>query len=539
MVGFGQPVAAEPILVSGELAAAAPLTAPQSELFSFGAAAALAIHYPLAPALLIGMRLQGGILSSGDPPTRRGLRDPGAGTFELASLSLRLRPLGSRADVRRATGPFIDLGLGGGVTGELGRAGFGGGIGYGIAIGDLSFAPVLRYLQVLQPTTVLASDDARLLTLGIEVTFSDARPQSAKPPPPRAKPAEHDRDHDGITDPSDKCPDRPEDMDGHDDADGCPDPDNDGDGVLDAKDACPNDAEDFDDFEDADGCPEPDNDLDGFLDADDQCPNEAEVVNGNKDFDGCPDKGLIVFENDRIVLEERVLFDFERARVKSEARPILHAIIELKNQHPEWLSLRIEGHADARGNAEFNQELSERRAGHVMAELIKLGIPAEQIRAIGFGATHLRDLRGEEEAHQRNRRVEFVVEARVPGKAPAEDESAGKPASDRAPPAAPPAKPKALAPSEEKKPAEIKAAPSQEKKPAAGNDKPAPPALEEKRPAAARDKPASLLTPIGPQGAAAPSPALEAAPPPPPPAAKPKPPTPPKPAGEGKEASKP
>src|SRR4029453_5260495 len=49
-----------------------------------------------------------------------------------------------------------------------------------------------------------------------------------------------DRDHDGILDNVDKCPDDPEDKDGFEDEDGCPDKDNDKDGILDAQDKCPN-----------------------------------------------------------------------------------------------------------------------------------------------------------------------------------------------------------------------------------------------------------------------------------------------------------
>ena len=60
-----------------------------------------------------------------------------------------------------------------------------------------------------------------------------------------------DRDHDGVYDINDKCPDQPEDRDGFQDSDGCPDPDNDADGIPDASDKCPNEAEDFDDFQDA------------------------------------------------------------------------------------------------------------------------------------------------------------------------------------------------------------------------------------------------------------------------------------------------
>jgi outer membrane protein OmpA-like peptidoglycan-associated protein len=97
-----------------------------------------------------------------------------------------------------------------------------------------------------------------------------------------------DRDHDGVFDVNDKCPDEPEDRDGFQDQDGCPDPDNDFDTIPDAKDKCPNEAEDVDQFQDDDGCPEPDNDKDGIPDINDACPNAAEDGKGNKPKDGCP-----------------------------------------------------------------------------------------------------------------------------------------------------------------------------------------------------------------------------------------------------------
>jgi OmpA-OmpF porin, OOP family len=52
-------------------------------------------------------------------------------------------------------------------------------------------------------------------------------------------PRGHDRDSDGVPDDVDECPDLPEDRDGIQDADGCPEDDADGDGVLDDQDACP------------------------------------------------------------------------------------------------------------------------------------------------------------------------------------------------------------------------------------------------------------------------------------------------------------
>ncbi len=101
-------------------------------------------------------------------------------------------------------------------------------------------------------------------------------------------PDRRDRDHDGVPDVSDKCPDVPEDRDGFQDEDGCPDPDNDGDTILDADDKCPNQPEDFDQFQDEDGCPDPDNDNDGIDDLHDACPNDPEDHKPPKPNDGCP-----------------------------------------------------------------------------------------------------------------------------------------------------------------------------------------------------------------------------------------------------------
>ena len=137
-------------------------------------------------------------------------------------------------------------------------------------------------------------------------------------------PRVHDRDSDDVPDDSDECPPLPEDFDGFEDEDGCPDPDNDGDlvldqddlcptetadegrdededgctdavhdadsdGVEDGSDACPSVAEDRDEHDDADGCPDLDDDADGLLDGADRCPTQAEDRDGFDDEDGCVD----------------------------------------------------------------------------------------------------------------------------------------------------------------------------------------------------------------------------------------------------------
>jgi outer membrane protein OmpA-like peptidoglycan-associated protein len=108
-----------------------------------------------------------------------------------------------------------------------------------------------------------------------------------------------DVDHDGVDDETDRCPLAPEDRDGFEDNDGCPDVDNDGDGVPDKKDKCPDVAEDKDGFEDDDGCPDLDDDRDGVPDAVDKCRKEPETKNGYKDDDGCPDRNMRLVDEDK------------------------------------------------------------------------------------------------------------------------------------------------------------------------------------------------------------------------------------------------
>ena len=77
-----------------------------------------------------------------------------------------------------------------------------------------------------------------------------------------------DRDGDGYNDSVDKCPDQPENYNGYQDGDGCPDdPDTDGDGIPDSVDQCVLDPEDRDGYLDDDGCPDLDNDADQILTA--------------------------------------------------------------------------------------------------------------------------------------------------------------------------------------------------------------------------------------------------------------------------------
>ncbi len=226
---------------------------------------------------------------------------------------------------------------------------------------------------------------------------------------------ELDNDNDGINDDADQCVLEAEDRDGFQDEDGCPDPDNDGDGILDVEDECPieagipekkgcpirdndgdgimNDAdkcpeqpEDKDGFQDEDGCPELDNDGDGLLDDKDQCPNEAETYNGNKDDDGCPDGDqTVVITKTEIKILEQIFFDTGKATIKSKSFPLLDTVAIVLKQNPQITKIRIEGHTDDVGKDDKNLKLSKERAASVMKYLGEHGVAPERLESEGYG----------------------------------------------------------------------------------------------------------------------------------------------------------
>jgi outer membrane protein OmpA-like peptidoglycan-associated protein len=247
-----------------------------------------------------------------------------------------------------------------------------------------------------------------------------------------------DRDHDGILDSVDKCPDDPEDKDGFQDADGCPDPDNDQDGIPDTADKCPNEPEDRDRFEDEDGCPDPDNDTDGLADAVDRCPNEPEDKDGFQDDDGCPDPDNdkdtvpdtedkcpndpgppdnngcpkkyehIVVTQEKIELKQKIFFDTDKSTIQPRSFALLDEVGSVLRSRPT-MTVRIEGHTDSRGTRAHNMKLSAARAASVRQHLMGLGVDASRMDAQGYGPDQPIETNKTAAGREKNRRVEFII----------------------------------------------------------------------------------------------------------------------------------
>ncbi|WP_321290341.1 OmpA family protein [uncultured Sunxiuqinia sp.] len=194
-----------------------------------------------------------------------------------------------------------------------------------------------------------------------------------------------DRDGDGVADKDDDCPDTP----GLKEFDGCPDTD--GDGVIDKKDECPDTPKGY--KVDEKGCPI-DTDGDGLVDEEDDCPNEA----GPIDNKGCP---IVTFEFSSIH------FEFDKYDLKSSAQKELDDIAEIMNED-ETVEVELYGHADEIGSAQYNMDLSEKRADAARSYLVSKGVPAERIvKVVPLGQTQPVAPNDTEEGRAKNRRVEI------------------------------------------------------------------------------------------------------------------------------------
>ncbi|MGC2332755.1 MAG: OmpA family protein [Candidatus Acidiferrales bacterium] len=112
-------------------------------------------------------------------------------------------------------------------------------------------------------------------------------------------------------------------------------------------------------------------------------------------------RGLIVNMSD-------VLFDTGSYVLQPGAREKLAKISGILLAHP-GLTLQIEGYTDSVGSDEFNQALSEQRAGSVRDFLAQQGVPAISITVKGFGMAQPVASNDTPEGRQQNRRVEIVV----------------------------------------------------------------------------------------------------------------------------------
>ncbi|MFQ5345537.1 MAG: OmpA family protein [Mariprofundus sp.] len=113
-------------------------------------------------------------------------------------------------------------------------------------------------------------------------------------------------------------------------------------------------------------------------------------------------------ENLKITMNSEVSFAYNSSRLTPAFHNTLDKVADILNRYPRS-TIRITGHTDSRGSAEYNQRLSEERAQAVKWYLSDRGVDSRRIVTEGRGEMQPRATNETEAGRQLNRRVEMLI----------------------------------------------------------------------------------------------------------------------------------
>jgi outer membrane protein OmpA-like peptidoglycan-associated protein/tetratricopeptide (TPR) repeat protein len=121
---------------------------------------------------------------------------------------------------------------------------------------------------------------------------------------------------------------------------------------------------------------------------------------------------------DKAIVLENIYYDLDESYIRPDAALELDKLVAILQDNPE-IKIELSSHTDSRATADYNMDLSKRRAQSAVDYIINNGIDSDRITARGYGETQLiildqeiNNLPTEEEkeaAHQINRRTEFKI----------------------------------------------------------------------------------------------------------------------------------
>ncbi|KRD58903.1 flagellar motor protein MotB [Flavobacterium sp. Root935] len=122
----------------------------------------------------------------------------------------------------------------------------------------------------------------------------------------------------------------------------------------------------------------------------------------------------VVRDKDRLIIKtDPIYFDYNMWYIRKESKVVLGRVVDLMKKYPGMV-IEIGSHTDSRGNAKFNEDLSQKRANSTREFIIQSGIDAKRVSAKGYGESVpivkcKTDESCSEEEHELNRRSEFVI----------------------------------------------------------------------------------------------------------------------------------
>lgn len=114
-----------------------------------------------------------------------------------------------------------------------------------------------------------------------------------------------------------------------------------------------------------------------------------------------------VTEFEPVTLDSEVTFAFDSEEIRPGAHQTLDQVATTLRENPN-LRVRIEGHTDSVGSAQYNEGLSQRRADSVRDFLASRGIAENRMTTRGFGEERPVATNETDEGRAQNRRVEIL-----------------------------------------------------------------------------------------------------------------------------------
>ncbi len=121
---------------------------------------------------------------------------------------------------------------------------------------------------------------------------------------------------------------------------------------------------------------------------------------------------------DKAIVLENIYYDLDEDYIRADAAVELDKLVAILEDNPE-IKIELSSHTDSRQTADYNMDLSNRRAQSATQYIIEAGIDPERITAKGYGESQLLisdeeinrlpTIEEQEAAHQRNRRTEFKI----------------------------------------------------------------------------------------------------------------------------------
>ncbi|MFD0837168.1 OmpA family protein [Mariniflexile aquimaris] len=110
---------------------------------------------------------------------------------------------------------------------------------------------------------------------------------------------------------------------------------------------------------------------------------------------------------------DKIYFDFDKSKIRPDAATTLNVLVDLMKKYPS-MEVEVSAHTDARGNDQYNLDLSKRRAASTLEYLVSKGIERNRLKSIGYGEMQplnkcVKEGICSEEEYDINRRCEFTI----------------------------------------------------------------------------------------------------------------------------------